>query len=163
MLGLRMSVLDPSWAFSCVMEHRNRCHFSDSVAGRSPTKRWPVVSGPWYLPYNISPFTSYLECMVRTPVQTNHMCDCPNRLHIDVVGTAVTTSVPDLCHQEIPLHLSWRLPKLSRRQHPSEPKLTEASEIMSLRHPSEFQPQEEVVRIFNFCKHLSTFSTAPIH
>jgi hypothetical protein len=26
--------------------------------------------------------------MVRTPVQTNHMCDCPNRLHIDVVGTA---------------------------------------------------------------------------
>jgi len=27
--------------------------------------------------------------MVRTPVQTNHMCDCPNRLHIDVVGTAV--------------------------------------------------------------------------
>jgi hypothetical protein len=21
-------------------------------------------------------------------VQTNHMCDCPNRLHIDVVGTA---------------------------------------------------------------------------
>jgi hypothetical protein len=28
--------------------------------------------------------------MVRTPVQTNHMCDCPNRLHIDVVGTAIT-------------------------------------------------------------------------
>ena len=28
--------------------------------------------------------------MVRTPVQTNHMCDCPNRLHIDVVGTAAT-------------------------------------------------------------------------
>ena len=27
--------------------------------------------------------------MVRTPVQTNHMCDCPNHLHIDVVGTAV--------------------------------------------------------------------------
>jgi hypothetical protein len=27
--------------------------------------------------------------MVRTPVQTNHMCDCPNRLHIDVVGTAM--------------------------------------------------------------------------
>jgi hypothetical protein len=26
--------------------------------------------------------------MVRTPVQTNYMCDCPNRLHIDVVGTA---------------------------------------------------------------------------
>jgi hypothetical protein len=26
--------------------------------------------------------------MVRTRVQTNHMCDCPNRLHIDVVGTA---------------------------------------------------------------------------
>jgi hypothetical protein len=26
--------------------------------------------------------------MVRTPVQTNHMCDCPNHLHIDVVGTA---------------------------------------------------------------------------
>ena len=29
--------------------------------------------------------------MVRTPVQTNHMCDCPNRLHIDVVGTAITS------------------------------------------------------------------------
>ncbi len=57
-----MSVLDPSWAFSCVIwEHRNSCHFLDSVAGRSPTKRWPVISGPWYLPYNISPFTSYLE------------------------------------------------------------------------------------------------------
>jgi len=31
--------------------------------------------------------------MVRTPVQTNHMCDCPNRLHIDVVGTAETISL----------------------------------------------------------------------
>ena len=30
--------------------------------------------------------------MVRTPVQTNHMCDCPNHLHIDVVGTAVASS-----------------------------------------------------------------------
>jgi len=26
--------------------------------------------------------------MVRAPVQTNHMCDCLNSLHIDVVGTA---------------------------------------------------------------------------
>ena len=30
--------------------------------------------------------------MVRTPVQPNHMCDCPNRLHIDVVGTAYPIS-----------------------------------------------------------------------
>jgi len=30
--------------------------------------------------------------MVRTPVQTNHMCDCPNHLHIDVVGTARSLS-----------------------------------------------------------------------
>jgi hypothetical protein len=29
--------------------------------------------------------------MVRTPVQTNHMCDCPNHLHIDVVGTAASS------------------------------------------------------------------------
>jgi len=54
MLGLRMSVLDASWALSCVIWwHRSRCHFSDSVAGRSPTKRWPVASGSWYLPYSI--------------------------------------------------------------------------------------------------------------
>jgi len=31
----------------------------------------------------------HTQSMVRTPVQTNHMCDCPNRLHIDVVGTAL--------------------------------------------------------------------------
>jgi hypothetical protein len=34
--------------------------------------------------------------MVRTPVQTNHMCDCPNRLHIDVVGTAALQPTKEL-------------------------------------------------------------------
>jgi hypothetical protein len=37
--------------------------------------------------YSISLFTSYLE-YGKYDVQTNHMCDCPNRLHIDMVGTA---------------------------------------------------------------------------
>jgi hypothetical protein len=35
--------------------------------------------------YSISLFTSYLE-YGKNDVQTNHMCDCPNRLHIDMVG-----------------------------------------------------------------------------
>jgi hypothetical protein len=39
------------------------------------------------LQYSISLFTSYLE-YGKNDVQTNHMCDCPYRLHIDVVGTA---------------------------------------------------------------------------
>ena len=40
------------------------------------------------LQYSISLFTSYLG-YGKNDVQTNHMCDCPNRLHIDVVGTAL--------------------------------------------------------------------------
>ncbi len=38
--------------------------------------------------YSISLFTSYLG-YGKNEVQTNHMCDCPNCLHIDVVGTAL--------------------------------------------------------------------------
>ncbi len=38
--------------------------------------------------YSISLFTSYLG-YGKKDVQTNHMCDCPNCLHIDVVGTAL--------------------------------------------------------------------------
>jgi hypothetical protein len=39
--------------------------------------------------YSISLFTSYLG-YGKNDVQTNHMCDCPYRLHIDVVGTALS-------------------------------------------------------------------------
>ncbi len=38
--------------------------------------------------YSISLFTSYLE-YGKNDMQTNHMCDCPYHLHIDVVGTAL--------------------------------------------------------------------------
>ncbi len=60
--------------------------------------------------------------MVRTPVQTNYMCDCPNHLHIDVVGTAAPppgASASDIHHASTfrctPLAwfivtLAWRLP-----------------------------------------------------
>ncbi len=85
--------LDTSWALSCDIRcHQSRCHFSDSMAGRSPTKQWPDASGPWYLPYSISLFTSY--GYGKNNVQTNHMCDCPYRLHIDVVGTAGSHKFP---------------------------------------------------------------------
>ncbi len=39
------------------------------------------------LQYSSSLFTSYLG-YGKNDVQTNHMCDCPYCLHIDVVGTA---------------------------------------------------------------------------
>ncbi len=44
---------DTSWALSCDSRcHRSRCLFSlfGQVLGLSPTKLWPVASGPWYLP-----------------------------------------------------------------------------------------------------------------
>ncbi len=40
------------------------------------------------LQYSISLFTSYVG-YGKNNVQTNHMCDWPYRLHIDVVGTAL--------------------------------------------------------------------------
>ena len=51
--------------------------FQTSKSGRSPTKLWPVASGPWYLPYVLQ----IVVCSHRNNVQTNHMCDWPYCLH----------------------------------------------------------------------------------
>ncbi len=56
-----------------------------------PPNNGQLLVGPGIyhtLQYSISLFTPYLG-YGKNDVQTNHMCDCPYRLHIDAVGTAI--------------------------------------------------------------------------
>jgi hypothetical protein len=65
-----------------------------------PLNNGQLLVGPGIyrtLQYGISLFTSSLG-YGKNYVQTNHMCDCPYCLHIDVVGTAYPGS-----HRMLPL------------------------------------------------------------
>ena len=73
--------------------------------------------------YSVSLFTSHLG-YGKNDVQTNHMCDRPNCLHIDVVGTVGSTEGVELRLGEIEegspddVHVELDLPTNSN--HPKE-------------------------------------------
>ncbi len=77
---------------SCVSSGDTRADVTFQTAWRDavPLNDGQSLVGPGIyctVQYSISLFTSYLG-YGKNNVQTNHMCDCPNCLHIDVVGTA---------------------------------------------------------------------------